>query len=157
MFLRIDHVNMVAQDLEKMVEFYSSVLGLAVTKRVTISGDWVDAVTGLKGVIADVAYLDLVSGSLPGATRIELIFYRSPQAAGHQGVAAPNSPGFRHIAFAVDDMELVVERLTQRNVHVLSEVLTVPDSQVTYSGGVRKRIVYFRDPEGNLLELCEYR
>jgi hypothetical protein len=28
---------------------------------------------------------------------------------------------------------------------------------VTYSGGVRKRLVYFRDPEDNILELCEYR
>jgi hypothetical protein len=36
-------------------------------------------------------------------------------------------------------------------------VQSVPDSQVTYAGGVRKRLVYFRDPEGNLLELCEYR
>jgi catechol 2,3-dioxygenase-like lactoylglutathione lyase family enzyme len=33
----------------------------------------------------------------------------------------------------------------------------VPSSQVTYANNVRKRLVYFRDPEGNLLELCEYR
>ena len=30
-------------------------------------------------------------------------------------------------------------------------------TQVTYAGGVRKRLVYFHDPEGNLLELCEYK
>ena len=41
-------------------------------------------------------------------------------------------------------------------VRVFSVIQTVPDSQVTYAGGVRKRLVYFHDPEGNLLELCEY-
>ncbi len=38
-----------------------------------------------------------------------------------------------------------------------SAVHRVPTSQVTYAGGAQKRLVYFRDPEGNLLELCEYR
>ena len=45
----------------------------------------------------------------------------------------------------------------ERNPTVFSDVQSVPDSQVTYAEGVRKRLVYFRDPEGNILELCEYR
>ena len=40
---------------------------------------------------------------------------------------------------------------------VIGDVQQVPDEQVKYSGGIRKRLVYFHDPEGNLLELCEYR
>ena len=35
MLEQIDHVNIVVDDLESMVEFYRSVLGFAVTKRVT--------------------------------------------------------------------------------------------------------------------------
>jgi hypothetical protein len=31
----------------------------------------------------------------------------------------------------------------------------VPTAQVAFAGA-QKRLVYFRDPEGNLLELCEY-
>jgi hypothetical protein len=42
-------------------------------------------------------------------------------------------------------------------VRFFSQIQLVPDSQVTYAGGLRKRLVYFQDPEGNLLELCEYR
>jgi len=42
-------------------------------------------------------------------------------------------------------------------VKFFSAVQSVPDSQVTYAGGMRKRLVYFRDPEGNVLEFCEYR
>ena len=39
----------------------------------------------------------------------------------------------------------------------LSDVQRVPAEQVTYAAGVSKHLVYFRDPEGNLLELCEYK
>ena len=51
----------------------------------------------------------------------------------------------------------LVEKLGQAGVTFESQVKSVPDSQVTYSGGVRKRLVYFRDPEDNILELCEYK
>jgi hypothetical protein len=51
----------------------------------------------------------------------------------------------------------MVAKLRAAGVEFFSGVQTVPDSQVTYAGGVRKRLVYFRDPEGNILELCEYR
>ena len=35
-------------------------------------------------------------------------------------------------------------------------VQRVPLLQVSYGGNVQKRLVYFHDPEGNLLEFCEY-
>ncbi len=167
MLSRIDHVNIVVTDLESMVQFYSTLLGLTVTKRVTISGEWVSAVTALKDVNADVVYLELPGDPPPdlsepkprraSSPRIELIRYRSPATARPQNQDRPNAPGLRHLAFAVTDIDPLVQRLRERGVKFFSEVFTVPEAQVTYSGGVRKRIVYFQDPEGNLLELCEYR
>jgi catechol 2,3-dioxygenase-like lactoylglutathione lyase family enzyme len=148
----IDHVNLVVRDLERMTAFYRVVLGLRVTKEVSISGAWIDEVVGLNGVAADVVYLDLPTGP-----RIELIDYKSPTGV-EQGVAnQPNVFGLRHMAFRVSSIEVVAEKLSAAGVEFQSEVKSVPDSQVQYSGGVRKRLVYFRDPEGNLLELCEYR
>jgi catechol-2,3-dioxygenase len=47
--------------------------------------------------------------------------------------------------------------LRYRGVKFFSQIQNVPESQVTYSDGVKKRLVYFHDPEGNILELCEYR
>ena len=61
------------------------------------------------------------------------------------------------MAFKVDDVDAMVAKLRAAGVEFFSGVQTVPDSQVTYAGGVRKRLVYFRDAEGNILELCEYR
>ena len=71
---RIDHVNIVVEDLEVMLAFYREVLGLEVTKEATISGDWIEAVVGLPGVVGDVVYLGFSEGP-----RLELIRYRSPQ------------------------------------------------------------------------------
>jgi len=149
---RIDHVNIVVSDLEKMVHFYCSLLGLKETKRVTISGDWVAATVGLTDVHADVVYLEL-----PAGPRIELIRYNTPTMDRPAGVDRPHAPGLRHLAFTVSDIEALVAKLRERGVRFFSEVQTVPSAQVTYANDVRKRLVYFQDPEGNLLELCEYR
>jgi catechol 2,3-dioxygenase-like lactoylglutathione lyase family enzyme len=150
--MQIDHVNLVVEDLEKMIAFYRDALGLSLTRRVTISGQWIGAVVGLGDVNAEVVYLDF-----PQGPRIELIRYNAPITGRPAGVDKPNAPGLRHMAFKVDDINTLVARLQQAGVRFFSDVQSVPQSQVTYAGGVRKRLVYFQDPEGNLLELCEYK
>ncbi len=152
MIQSIDHVNLVVRDLQRMKIFYRDVLGFSVSKEVSISGAWIDEVVGLAGVEADVVYLDL-----PAGPRIELIAYRRPPLVELTAKNSPHLHGLRHIAFRVADIDTLVARLTTAEVEFFSDVKTVPDAQVTYSGGVRKRLVYFRDPEGNLLEFCEYR
>lgn len=148
----IDHVNLVVSDLARMLAFYRDVLKLTVTKQVTISGDWIGKTVGLSDVRAEVVYLELSSGP-----RIELIQYISPEAIKVIGVDRPNALGIRHLAFRVDDVDAIAKELREAGVELFSAVQTVPDSQVTYAGGIRKRLVYFRDPEGNILELCEYK
>jgi catechol 2,3-dioxygenase-like lactoylglutathione lyase family enzyme len=148
----IDHVNIVVSDMPRMLAFYRDVLGFTVTKQVTISGDWIGKTVGLTNVSAEVVYLDLPSGP-----RIELLRFLSPDAIRVPGVDRPNAVGLRHMAFKVDDVDETMNKLRAAGVEFFSGVQTVPDSQVTYAGGVRKRLVYFRDPEGNILELCEYR
>ena len=152
MIEHIDHINIVVRDLDAMTAFYTEALGLAVTKRVTIRGPWIDQVVGLSGVEADVGYLDA-----PDGPRIELIDYRRPKGAAPDGLSAPNTRGLRHLAFRVTDIDAAVRQLRAAGASVQGAVQQVPDAQVTYAGGVRKRLVYFTDPEGNLLELCEYR
>src|SRR3954468_8840866 len=151
--MTIDHVNIVVTDLDRMVTFYRDALGLRETKRVTITGAWVAATVGLPQVHADVVYLDFPSGP-----RIELIRYNQPGGEELTGTDRPNAAGLRHIAFRVDDIDDAVTRLRGAGVTFLSDgVQQVPDTQVTYAGGIRKRLIYFLDPERNLLELCEYK
>jgi catechol 2,3-dioxygenase-like lactoylglutathione lyase family enzyme len=149
----IDHVNLVVLDLPKMIDFYTGVLGLRLTKRGVISGPWIDAVVGLAGVEAEFTYLD---SPVPGP-RVELIQYKHPAAPRPDGLGQSNTPGLRHLAFVVSDIESLVASLGRCGVRFFSAVQSVPASQVQYAAEVRKFLVYFHDPEGNLLELCEYR
>jgi len=148
----IDHVNIVVADLARMSDFYCRALGLRETKRVTIRGAWIDQTVGLRDVTAECVYLDLPSGP-----RVELLRYANPPAPRPGELGTSNTPGLRHMAFRVDDIDAAVARLREANVRFFSGVQDVPTSQVTYAGGVRKRLVYFHDPEGNLLELCAYK
>lgn len=153
MLEQIDHINIVVADLARMTAFYRDVLGMRVTKEVSIRGEWVERTVGLKGVEANVVYLE---AQVEGGTRLELIEYISPKGACPPGIGESNARGLRHFAYKVRKINDLVIRLRNAGVKLFSDVQQVPDSQVTYAGGVRKRLIYFHDPEGNLLELCEY-
>jgi catechol 2,3-dioxygenase-like lactoylglutathione lyase family enzyme len=148
--LQIDHVNLVVRDMAAMIAFYRDVLDMTLARQVTIDGEWIDDVTGLSGVRADVAFLEAANGP-----KIELLYYHAPRALPIDGLGAANVPGLRHFAFRVSDIDRLAERLRAAGVPLLSKVHSVPTAQVAFAGA-QKRLVYFQDPEGNLLELCEY-
>ena len=147
----IDHVCLVVSDLDRMADFYTRMLDMKVTKRVTISGPWIDRTVGLEDVAADVIYLDPPTGP-----RVELIRYQKPVAPRPPGLGDSNLPGLRHLAFRVREIEGLVTRLKADGIEFFSDVQRVPVEQVSYGQNVQKRLVYFHDPEGNLLEFCEY-
>jgi catechol 2,3-dioxygenase-like lactoylglutathione lyase family enzyme len=149
MIERLDHVNIVVADMEAMIRFYRDLLGLQLAKQATISGPWISAVTGLAEVTADVAFLQP-----PGGSGIELIRYRTPAGADAAG-GAPNATGIRHIALRVRDIDQLVRAMAAGGVAFFSPVQDVPGTQVDYAQE-HKRLVYCRDPEGNLLEFCEF-
>ena len=150
MLERIDHVNLIVGDMQAMIAFYCGVLGMRLTREATLSGPWIDAVTRLERVTADVAFLEL-----PDGPALELLCYRGPQRDRPPGLGAPNTPGLRHIAFRVQDIERVAAALQAAGAPLLSPIQQVPDTQVDYAD-VRKRLAYCHDPEENLLELCAY-
>ncbi len=151
MIEQIDHINIVVNDLEKMILFYEKQLGFKLSKRVEISGAWIEQLVGLKEARAEVVYLELPSGP-----RIELIRYLSPSGQRPQALNIPNTMGIRHMAFRVSNIKTWVARLKKEGISFFGDIQTVPDIQVTYAGGVKKSLVYFHDPEGNILEFCEY-
>jgi catechol 2,3-dioxygenase-like lactoylglutathione lyase family enzyme len=146
----IDHVNLVVADMRAMIAFYCDVLGMRLARQVTISGPWIDEVTGLKDVTADVAFLEASCGPA-----IELLYYHRPQGSKAPGQDVPNTFGLRHLAFRVTDIEKVAAAIRAAGVPLASEIHSVPTAQVPFAQR-QKRLVYFRDPEGNLLELCAY-
>lgn len=151
MIQHVDHINIVVNDLEKSVAFYTKVLGLQETRRARLEGDWIDRVAGLDGVSAEVVYVEPPNGG----PRIELIQYHAPEGADFAGNAKANTRGLRHIAFRVQNIEEVVKRLNAAGVECLHPPITVPTGVVQHDAG-EKRLCYFLDPDGALLELAEY-
>lgn len=60
--------------------------------------------------------------------------------------APSNTPGIRHLVFAVDDVDAVVIRLRVHGAELVSEVERYKDSYP---------LCYVRGPEGIILELAE--
>ena len=95
MFKRIDHVEIVTDQLDRTVQFYTEVLGFTVKARDRIER------SGL-GVPIDLVYLDL------GGTVVELISYEGAPVD-----PAPQTEhlGYRMIALEVDDMQKTADYL----------------------------------------------
>jgi catechol 2,3-dioxygenase-like lactoylglutathione lyase family enzyme len=102
MFKRIDHVEIVTDQLDQTVQFYTEVLGFTVKARDRIER------SGL-GVPIDLVYLDL------GGTVVELISY--------EGVTVDPAPqtehlGYRMMALEVDDMQKTADYLRTKGVDI---------------------------------------
>jgi catechol 2,3-dioxygenase-like lactoylglutathione lyase family enzyme len=138
---RMDHVSIVVDDLAVATAFFVE-LGLELLGEAPVQGDWVDRVVGLDGIRAQIAMLQTPDGH----GRIELVKFHAPPGQGGDRHAPANTPGLRHLAFAVDDIDAVVAGLHARGAELVGELERYGDSY---------RLCYVRGPEGIIVELAE--
>jgi catechol 2,3-dioxygenase-like lactoylglutathione lyase family enzyme len=119
----MDHVGIVVDDLAAATEFFVE-LGLELQGEGTVEGSWVDRVVGLEGVRADIAMMQTPDGN----ARLELTKFHSPSNQGDNRHAPANTPGIRHIAFAVEDIDTVVTGLRARGAELVGELERYKDS-----------------------------
>jgi glyoxylase I family protein len=122
----LHHVAVICSDYARSKRFYTEVLGLAV-----IDENWRPERKSWK--------LDL---AVPGGGQIELFSFPEPPAR----PSGPEAAGLRHLAFAVEDLNAMVELLEDAGVEV-EDVRLDP-----YTGA---RFTFFKDPDGLPLELYE--
>lgn len=147
----IDHVNIVVADLTVSERFYTELLGFGVLRRARLEGAWIDGIVGLEGVRAEVVYVQPPGGG----PRIELLRYLSPASLEAAAVSQANTPGLRHVAFRVHDIDALCARLSEEGVTFFSPPTPVPAGTIRHDEG-RKRLCYLRDPDGVILELAQY-
>ena len=137
----MDHVGIVVDDLEAATAFFVE-LGLKLQGEGTVEGGSVDRVVGLEGVRAEIAMVETPDGH----SRLELVKFHAPSVRGGDGHAPANTPGIRHLTFAVDDIDAAVATVRARGGELVGEVENYEDSY---------RLCYVRGPEGIIIELAE--
>ena len=150
MITHLDHVNIVVADMDRSVAFYRDVIGMEQAFETTLEGEWVETIIGLRDVKARCVFLKAPDGG----THLELLQFLSPTGTTVDCNAVPNTIGVRHLAFRVRDLTAFATRLRDAGVEPVSPPVTVP-FPVADAG--EKRLCYFRDPDGVLLEAAEYR
>lgn len=141
----IHHVGITVPDLERAIDFYHGVLGLELANEPSPVFDAPEL-----GPAVGVPGANLKQVSLRcGESIVELLEYTQPEPPNAEPLPQ-NGIGAAHLALRVDDVERAKLELEARGVEFLSDVNVVDEGVLA-----GWRWVYFRDPDGNTLELVE--
>ena len=142
------HTNIVAADWKKLADFYINVFGCRIKPpERNLSGDWLDALTGIKKVRINGVHLEL-PGYDNGPT-LEIFSYE-PELK-DKAQKKINRTGLGHTAFHVENFDYVIDKLLVNGGSLLGEIITKEYEDI----GTLKA-VYCRDPEKNFIEIQQW-
>jgi predicted enzyme related to lactoylglutathione lyase len=136
---------LIAKDWRRLAAFYQEVFGCTpIPPERNLSGEWIDRATGISGAHITGIHLRLPGFGDDGPT---LEIFQYSEMPDHPKIA-PNTPGFVHIAFAVDDVYKMAQMILKHGGSIVGE-LTVRE----ISGLGEISFQYLADPEGNIIEI----
>lgn len=143
------HTNIIAKDWRKLVRFYCDVFACRpVGPERDLSGEWLEKMTVLPGARIRGAHLSL-PGYADGPT-LEIFEYDPENLTADE--PAVNRQGLAHLAFHVESVEAVLADLLAHGGSQLGELIIRDYGEF----GVLTA-VYARDPEGNIIEIQNWR
>ncbi|MEU0070106.1 VOC family protein [Streptomyces sp. NPDC006332] len=134
--------GVVVRDLERMERFYREVLGCFEVHRSRVPAS-IAAAAGLGGELL-VVWLQVPAGG-----RVKLILPQAGSAPCEPVVPLTARRGLSYLTFPVDDLGPVAAALAVGGARSLSDPVVVPARG--------RRISFWADPEGNVLELVDER
>lgn len=143
------HTNIITDDWRKLADFYIGALGCRpVPPERDLSGSWLEKATNIPDAHLRGIHLALpgYEGNLPTLE----IFQYDANVPGLDQV--PNRKGFGHIAFRTDNVSELLDKMIQHGGSKLGEVV-----EANVAGAGRLIFVYARDPDGNIVELQDWR
>lgn len=142
------HTNLVAKNWKQLSTFYQKAFGcIPVPPSRDLSGDWIDKATGLKNVHITGEHL-LLPGYKDAGPTLEIFSYEDmPEHLEF----APNTPGFGHIAFSVEDVTATVQAIFKLGGSAVGK-MTV--REIPGAGTITFQ--YLADPEGNIIEIQKW-
>lgn len=135
---RLDHVSFTVGDLDRSVAFYRR-FGFEPLKQYRSAGADADEGTATTNADMDIVWLRLPTETV----MLELIRYLNYPA---ERAAINSRVGAAHLCFAVDDVAGAYDELSSTGVEFLSR---------PHEDAAGTRWVYFRDPDGNTVELIQ--
>jgi glyoxylase I family protein len=138
-----DHTGFTVANIDRSLAFWQGVLGFELSHRAHHTGDLASEVTGVPGAEISLAVL-----KAPGH-KIELLEYHAPPDR-KRFAFRPCDVGSVHVAFAVDNLEAVLEKIATTGWHAAGKPQTLKTGPNT-----GKRVIYVRDPDGTTIELMQ--
>ncbi|ROQ54483.1 catechol 2,3-dioxygenase-like lactoylglutathione lyase family enzyme [Rathayibacter sp. PhB152] len=139
--IAFDHVGVTVHDLETATAFFVG-LGLVLEGRAPVEGEFLDTVVGMQDARTDIVMLRPPGGG----TAVELSRFVRPAPRSVPAPVEADEPGLRSLAFVVDDLAAVLERLAADGYGLVGGV-------GEYEGVWR--MAYVRGPEGVIVALSE--
>jgi len=144
----VDSVGMTVSDMNRAIDFYTSVLTFEKVSDVEVSGRDYELLSGVFGARMRVVRLRL------GSESIELTEFLTPKGRPVPPDTRPNDRVFQHIAIIVSDMGKAYARLRQAGVeHASTGPQTLPEWNRNAAG---ISAFYFRDPDRHFLEILHF-
>src|SRR5262245_56871661 len=139
------HTNLIARDWRRLIRFYREVFGCEPKgPERELSAEWLDKVNAVPNARLRGVHLRLPGYDEDGPT-LEIFSY---DQLIERGLPSANECGFGDIAFAVDNVDEALQAVIAAGGGVVGEIAT---GEVEGVGPIR--LVYARDPEGNIVEL----
>ncbi|AZO94545.1 VOC family protein [Halocella sp. SP3-1] len=145
MSIKYVHTNIIARDWKKLSQFYINVFDCKpLYPERDLSGKWIDKVTNINNVNIKGIHLRL-PGYENGPT-LEIFEYKPQKLRNSESEI--NDQGFGHIAFHVDAVDDVLEKVLQNGGKKLGQIIKKDYGEL----GILTA-VYAQDPEGNFIEI----
>jgi catechol 2,3-dioxygenase-like lactoylglutathione lyase family enzyme len=144
----VARVGLTVSDLDRLVDFYATVLDFQKVSETEVAGREFERQTGVFGARARIARLRL------GEEEIELTEFLTPRGREVPRDSRSNDGWFQHVAIITSDMDAAYRRLRRHKVrHASSGPQRLPDWNKN-AGGIRA--FYFHDPDGHVLEVLQF-
>ena len=142
------HTNLIARDWKGLVRFYRDVFGCQPKgPERDLSAAWLDRVNSVPNAHLRGVHLRLPGYGDDGPT-LEIFSY---DQVIERDLPRANESGFAHIAFGVDDVDEALQAVIAAGGGSVGEIATAE-----VKGVGLLRLVYARDPEGNIVELQKW-
>jgi catechol 2,3-dioxygenase-like lactoylglutathione lyase family enzyme len=144
----VDSIGITVNDMDRAVDFYTKVLTFEKESEHEVAGEAYEHLYGVFGMRLRVVRMRL------GDEHIELMQFLAPRGRPMPVDSRSNDRWFQHVAIIVTDMDQAYARLRSFKVeHASSGPQRLPDWNPS-AGGIRA--FYFRDPDGNHLEILQF-